>query len=372
MTTAAVLVATGRPLELRHDVEVAAPQADEVLVRMVAAGVCHSDLSAREGTVLVPTPVVLGHEGAGVVEAVGDGVVSPVVGDHVVVGWVAQCGRCWFCARGEGHLCEQATTALAAGGMLDGTTRLRSQGAPLFQMSGSGTFAERVVVPATAAVPVDRDLDLELAALLGCAVITGTGAALRTARIQPGDAVAVVGCGGVGLNAVQGARIAGAGRIIAVDTSREKLELAAVFGATDAVDATTGDPVSAVMALTGQRGADVAIEVVGLPRTIDQSIAMTRRGGQAVLVGLPALDTVVSVPAFFGLVLAGKTITGCWYGSSTARDEVPRLVELHRSGQLLLRELVSARVALDEVDEALDRLGRGEGTRTVVRHRAVS
>lgn len=367
MTRAAVLVATGRPLEIRDDIEVAPPQVGEVQVRMAAAGVCHSDLSARDGSVLVPTPVVLGHEGSGVVEAVGEGVTSPAVGDHVVVGWVAQCGLCFFCARGQGHLCELAVTTLAAGGLLDGTTRLRSRSAPLFQMSGSGTFTERVVVPATAAVTVDRDLDLNLAALLGCAVITGTGAALRTAHIEPGDAVAVIGCGGIGLNVVQGARIAGAGRIIAVDTHREKLELAAVFGATDAVDATAGDPVSAVMALTGQRGADVAFEVVGLPRTIDQTIAMTRRGGQAVLVGLPALDTMVSVPAFFGLVLAGKTITGCWYGSSTARDEVPRLVALYRSGQLRLTELVSQTCELDEVNEALDRLDRGSGARTVIR-----
>lgn len=363
-----MLVETGRPLELRDDVEVAPPQPGEVLVRMVASGVCHSDLSAREGTLLVPTPIVLGHEGAGVVEAVGEGVATPAVGDHVVVGWVAHCGSCFSCGRGEGHLCERAVTALAAGGMPDGTTRLRSRGAPLFQMSGAGTFAELVVVPGSAAVPVDRDLDLGLAALLGCAVVTGTGAALRTARIRPGDSVAVIGCGGVGLNVVQGARIAGAARIVAVDTAREKLELAAVFGATDAVDAGAGDPVSAVMALTGQRGADVAFEVVGLQRTIDQAVAMTRRGGQAVLVGLPGLDAMVSVPAFFGLVLAGKTITGCWYGSSTAAEQVPGLVELYRSGQLKLAELVSRTVELDGVNDALDRLRHGTGARTVVRY----
>ncbi|MGH9155796.1 MAG: zinc-binding dehydrogenase [Acidimicrobiales bacterium] len=369
MVRAAVLVGTGQPLEIRDDIEVADPRAGEVLVRMVASGVCHSDLSARDGALLVPTPVVLGHEGAGVVEAVGDGVTSPAVGDHVVVGWVAQCRACFYCARGEGHLCEKAVTALASGGLLDGTTRLRSRGAPLFQMSGSGTFAEVAVVPATAAVTVDRDLDLGLAALLGCAVVTGTGAARRTARIAAGDTVAVVGCGGVGLNVIQGARIAGAARIIAVDAHREKLKLAASFGATDAVDATAGDTVSAVMALTGQRGADVAFEVVGLQATIDQTIAMTRRGGQAVLVGIPDLDAVVSLPAFFGLVLAGKTIRGCWYGSSTARDEVPRLVSLYRSGQLRLAELVSQTIELDGVNDALERLRHGAGVRSVIRHR---
>ncbi|MEO6121167.1 MAG: zinc-binding dehydrogenase [Acidimicrobiales bacterium] len=370
MPRAAVLVGTGQPLEIRGDLEVAAPAAGEVLVRMAASGVCHSDLSARDGDMLVPTPVVLGHEGAGVVEAVGPGVTAPALGDHVVVGWLAQCGRCFFCVGGQAHLCERATTSLASGAMSDGTTRLRSQGAPLFQMGGAGTFAELAVVAATATVAVDRDLDLGLAALLGCAVITGTGAALRTARIEPGAAVAVIGCGGVGLNVIQGARIAGAARIIALDAHREKLELAAAFGATDAVDVTAGDAVSAVMALTGQRGADVAFEVVGIQRTIDQAIAMTRRGGQAVLVGVPALDVVVNVPAFFGLVLAAKTVAGCWYGSSTARDEVPRLVALYRSGQLLLDELVSQTVELDGVNDALERLRAGSGARTIIRHRS--
>lgn len=368
-TRGAVLTAVGAPLEIRDDIEVEAPHAGEVLVRMVSAGVCHSDRSARDGAMLVPVPVVLGHEGAGVVEAVGEGVTTPAVGDHVVVGWVARCGRCHWCTRDQGHLCAAATTALAAGSLPDGTTRLRSRGAALHQLSGAGTFAGHAVVPAAAAVPVDRDLDLGLAALLGCAVVTGVGAARRTARIAPGDAVVVLGCGGVGLNVVQGARIAGAGRIVAVDTNRANLDLALVLGATDAVDAAAGDPVSAVMALTGQRGADVAFEVVGRPGTIEQCVAMTRRGGQAVLVGIPDLATELRLPAFFGLVLAAKSVTGCWYGSSTTAGQVPELVALYRSGQLRLAELVARTVDLDEVDAALDSLGSGAVARTVVCHR---
>lgn len=366
---AAVLPGAGRPLEIRDDVEVAAPRRGEVRVRMTASGVCHSDVSAADGTMLVPTPVVLGHEGAGVVEEVGPGVARVAPGDHVVVSWVPHCGACFHCLRDEAHLCERATVCLASGGLLDGTTRLRSGGAPLYQMAASGTFAEQAVVPEAGVVPVPADLDPVLAALLGCGVLTGVGAALRTARIRKGDTVAVVGCGGVGLNVVQGARIAGAGAVVAVDTAPAKLALAATLGATAVVDAGATDPVSAVMDLTAQRGADVVFEVVGLQRTIDQALAMTRRGGQAVLVGVPALDVTVALPAFLGLVLAGRSVSGCWYGSSDARRDVPALVALHRAGRLELAALVSRRIALEDLDDAFDDLRAGRGARAVVVHR---
>ena len=370
MVRAAVLPAVGQPLEVRDDIEVDDPHPGEVQVRIAASGVCHSDLSARAGVMLMPTPVVLGHEGAGVVERVGEGVTRIRPGDRVLVSWVPQCGTCYFCERRQGHLCEKATITLAAGGLLDGTTRLRSGGLPLHQMAASGTFAELTVVPETGVVKLPDDLDLTLAALLGCSVLTGVGAALNTARVAPGDTVAVVGCGGVGLNVVQGARIAGAARIIAVDTNPAKLALAEAFGATDAVDASSADAVSGVMALTAQRGADVAFEVVGVQRTIDQAITMTRRGGQAVLVGVPAMDATVSVPAFFGLVLSGKTISGCWYGSSNIHEDVPRLIRLYRAGRLDLDRLVSRTIGLDEVDAALDALGTGDLARSVVVHGA--
>jgi S-(hydroxymethyl)glutathione dehydrogenase/alcohol dehydrogenase len=366
---AAVLTAVGQPLEIRSDVEVEDPRPGEVLVRLVASGVCHSDLSARSGVMMMPTPVVLGHEGAGIVEAVGDGVTRVAPGDHVLVSWVPQCGECYPCVRGEGHLCERAVVTMATGGLLDGTTRLRSAGAPLHQMAGTGTFAELAVIPESGAVALPDDLDLTLAALLGCSVLTGVGAALNTARIRAGDTVAVVGCGGVGLNVVQGARIAGAAAIVAVDTNPAKLRLAEVFGATATVDASAGDAVSGVMAVTGQRGVDVAFEVVGVAPTIDQAITMTRRGGQTVLVGVPAMDVVVAVPAFLGLVLAGKTISGCWYGSSNVHTDVPKLVELYRSGELLLDALVSRTIGLHDVNDALDDMHAGDdAARSVVRY----
>ena len=357
----------GRPLEV-VDVEVEPPRAREVSVRLAASGVCHTDLSMQDGTTMAPTPIVLGHEGSGVVEEVGDGVTSLRPGDHVVISWVPQCGRCFYCERDQAHLCQQADVVLGSGGLLDGTPRFTWGGAPLYQMVAAGTFAELTVVPEAGAVQVDDDLDLGVAALLGCAVLTGVGAATRTADISSGDVVAVVGCGGVGLNVVQGARLAGAGAIIAVDVSEAKLELARQLGATAVVDARGRDPVAAVMELTGQRGADVSFEVVGDGRTIDQTLAMTRRGGQAVLVGIPPMDVMVQLPAFLGLILAAKTVKGCWYGSSDVRRAVPRLVELYRAGRLRLDELVSRTIALDQVNEALAAMKAGEVARSVIRY----
>jgi Zn-dependent alcohol dehydrogenase len=354
MTKAAVLTTVGQPLEIRDDVEMDRPQAGEVLVRMAAAGVCHSDLSMQNGTMLTPTPIVLGHEGAGVIEAVGDGVCGLAPGDHVVISWVPQ-----------PEICERAGPSLM-GYLLDGTTRFRSRGQALHQMGAVGAFSERSVIPAVSAVKIPLDIDLAVASLIGCAVLTGVGAALNTAQISPGDTVAVVGCGGVGLNVIQGAAIAGAGEVIAVDIHPAKLELARAFGATTVVDAGQRDPVSAVMDLTAQRGADVAFEVIGLQRTIDQTIAMTRRGGQAVLVGVANMDATVNVPAFFGVVLAEKTIRGCWYGSSDVRRDVPGIVDFYRRGQLKLDELISQTIALDQVNEAFAALEAGAVARSVI------
>ena len=233
-------------------------------------------------------------------------------------------------------------------------------------MAASGTFSELAVVPATSLVKLPADLDLTLAALLGCSVLTGVGAVLNTARVQAGDTVAVVGCGGVGLNVIQGARIAGAARIVAVDTNPAKLALAEEFGATHTVDAATADAVSGVMAATDQRGADVAFEVVGSQTTIDQAVTMTRRGGHTVLVGVPGWDVTLALPAFMGMVLAAKTVSGCWYGSSNIQSDVPRLVRLYRSGRLDLERLVSRRIGLDGVNDALDAMGSGDVARSVV------
>ncbi len=368
VVTAAVLTSVGAPLEIRHDVEVEAPRTGEVLVRYRASGVCHTDLSVQQGTLVLNCPMVLGHEGAGVVEAVGEGVDDLRPGDHVVVSWVPQCGRCWYCARGEGHLCENANAALVTGGLLDGSHRFTSRGAPLYQMAASGTFSELAVVPAVGAVRIPDDVPFALAALIGCGVLTGVGAALRTADVHAGATVAVVGCGGVGLNVVQGARIRGAERIIAVDLQPAKLALAEELGATHLVHAGASEAVARVRELTGERGVDVAFEAIGLPATIDATIAMARRGGQAVLVGIPGMEVVVELPAFLGLVLAAKTVRGCWYGSSNTHTDVAHLVELHRGGQLHLEPLVSRTIGLGEVNQALAALAAGEVARTVIEH----
>lgn len=363
---AAVLAGVGQPFIVRDDVEVEPPRAGEIRVRVAACGVCRSDLSMQEGTSPVPMPVVLGHEASAVVVEVGDGVTDLAPGDHVVVSWVPQCGACFFCRRGQAHLCQAADAVLLAGGLLDGSPRLRLDGGPLFQMCGAGTFAEETVIAACAAVKIPADVRLDIAALLGCSVLSGVGAALNTATIEPGDAVAVVGCGGVGLNVIQGARIAGAEIIVAVDVHEAKLATACELGATHTVDATRVDPANAVRDLTGQRGADVAFEVLGKGATIEQVVQMTRRGGQAVLVGIPALDVMLTLPAFLGLVLQERTIKGCWYGSSDIRRDVPRFLDLYRSGQLRLDELVSRRIGLDGVNGAMAAMKAGEVARSVI------
>ena len=365
MSRAAVHVGLDQPLEIRDDLEVAPPQAGELKVRIAASGVCHSDLSVQNGTIPLAPPIVLGHEGAGVVEEVGDGVVGFAPGDHVVLTFVPECGECYFCRRDQGYMCEKSA-AQAAGGMLDGTTRLSSGGQPVRQMAMCGTFGELTVVPAISAVKIDRDVAFPVAALLGCAVQTGVGAATNTAAIRRGDTVAVLGCGGVGLNVIQGARIAGAEQIIAVDSVASKLDLARQFGATDVVDASQLNPVARVQGLTGERGADVAFEVIGLAATIEQSMQMTRRGGETVLVGVPRLDVVLNVNPAFAFIYTARTVKGCWYGSANVHREVPRLLELYKSGELKLDELISREIALDQVNEAFAAMKAGEVARSVI------
>jgi Zn-dependent alcohol dehydrogenase len=368
VTRAAVLTGLGQPLEVWGDVVVDDPRSGELRVRMAAAGVCHSDLAMQHGTIPMPLPCALGHEGFGVVEEVGPDVEGFAPGDHVVVTWVAQCRACFYCRRGQPELCTQATIAMSTGGLLDGTVRLRSAQSPtghVHQALGCGTFADATVVPSIAAVKVPDDLDPAVAALLGCGVITGVGAALNTAAIRPGDTVAVIGCGGVGLSVVQGARMAGAERIVGIDVSEEKLAAARAVGATDGVLA-GDDALGAVMDLTGQHGADVVFEVIGKAATIEQALAMTRRGGQAVLVGIPAMDVVVQIPAMVGLVLSEKTVKGCWLGSADVRRDVPRLVERYRSGELLLDQLVTRRIGLDGINDAFAAMEAGTGARSVV------
>lgn len=367
MPKAAVLTELNSPLTI-EEIDVAEPKAGEVRVRMGASGVCHSDLSVQNGTLFGQVPIVLGHEGAGTIEAVGEGVEHLAVGDNVVISWVPQCGSCYPCSRGQGYLCETGMMAMATGGLLDGTSRYSLNGDPLFQMAASGTFSEECVVPAIGAVKVPKDIPIDVAALVGCGVLTGAGAAINTANISKGDTVAVLGCGGVGLNTIQGAKIAGAERIIAIDMMPKKLEMAKQFGATDIINAAETDAVAAVAELTGGRGADVAFEVIGLKPTIQQTIDMTRRGGQAILVGVPRMDVNIELPAFLGVILQDKTIHGCWYGSSNVHSDVSKLLDFYRDGSLKLDELISRRIKLEDVNDAFDAMGTGEVARSVIQY----
>jgi S-(hydroxymethyl)glutathione dehydrogenase/alcohol dehydrogenase len=365
MARAAVLTGVEQPLEVRSDVEVQSPKAGEVKVRIVASGVCHSDLSVQNGTIPLPTPIVLGHEGAGVVEEVGDGVTRVQPGDHVVLSFVPHCGECYFCTRGQGFLCEKSAMQMA-GGLLDGTKRLSSGGQELAQMAMCGTFSELTVVPEISVVKIDQDVPLKLAALIGCGVLTGVGAALNTADIREGDTVAVIGCGGVGLNVIQGAKIAGAGEIIAIDMFQSKLDMAKDFGATQTVKADEGDPTAKVQELTGGRGADVAFEVIGLGPTMEQAIGMIRQGGQAILVGVPRMDVFMNLHAAFTFLYTAKTVKGCWYGSSNVSEDVPKLLGLWKDGKLKLEELISREIKVDEVNEAFEAMQKGEVARSVI------
>jgi Zn-dependent alcohol dehydrogenase len=364
VTAAAVLESPRKPLTVT-EIDVEPPRAGEVMVEVGASGVCHSDISVWNETLAHPVPLVLGHEAAGTVAGVGAGVTSVAPGDRVVLSWLAQCGTCFYCTARQPQLCEVAGVAFARGTLLDGTTRYRRDGQPVYQMAGLGTFTERCVVPEAAAVKIPDTIPLASAALIGCGVLTGFGAAVNTAGIRVGDTVAVVGCGGVGLSAVQGARIAGAGVIIAIDLHEERLALAARLGATHTLQ--PSDTVAKqVRALTGGRGADHVLEVVGRQQTVRDAIRMTRRGGQVVLVGAAGDDVTVTLPAFSGVVMTEKVIRGSLYGSSDVRRDVPRLVSLYQSGLLKLDEMVSETFPFAQVNEAVEYCAAEKGARAVV------
>jgi len=365
MVTAAVLTEVDKPLEVRHDIEIAEPGPGEVLVRTGASGVCHSDVSVGNGTIPLPLPMVLGHEGAGTVEAVGEGVTGFAPGDHVVLSFVPACGECYTCQRGQSYHCEKNQMAVM-GGLLDGTTRLTSQGAPLHQMAMCGTFGDQMIVPSISLVKIPNDVPLKVAALIGCGVLTGVGAALNTADIREGDTVAVVGCGGVGLNVIQGAKIAGASEIIAIDTFDSKLQMAEQFGATQMVKAGDKDPVGQVQALSGGRGADASFEVIGLGPTMEQAINMTRTGGEVIFVGVPRMDVVLTLPAAFTFLYLTKALKGCWYGSSVVQRDVPKLLGLYQEGKLKLDELISREIGVDDVNGAFEAMQAGEVARSVI------
>jgi len=361
---AVVFVSPEEPVEV-WEVDLQPPGPGEVLVQIVAAGVCHSDLHLLRGEWIVPTPFVLGHEGSGVVVQVGADVTELSEGDHVVLSWVAPCGACRHCRSGHEARCEVAATVVGPGGVLsDGTSRLSRHGQTVFHQLGVSSYAEFAVVPASGAIPVSKDAPLDTLALLGCAVTTGVGAVMNTAKVHRGSTVAVVGCGGVGLSVVQGARLAGADRIIAIDVRPEKAALALTLGATEAIDVSE---VAADIALREliPGGVDYAFDAIGKVTTTEQVIRMLGIGGSAVLVGLPPSGARAS---FEPLELAGadQRILGSNYGGIQPSRDIPWLVDRFRAGELLLEPLVSARRELEAASDALEELESGRALRTLL------
>jgi Zn-dependent alcohol dehydrogenase len=360
---AVVLREPRRPVAV-EDVELDPPKDDEVLVRVAAAGVCHSDVRLADGELGKGRwPMVLGHEGAGVVEGVGAGVSGLEPGDHVAFSFVPACRSCRACLAGRPNLCEPAGANGFAGTLMDGTSRLHANGETLQHGLMTACFAERTVIAAAGAVKIPRELPLRQAALLGCGVVTGIGAVRNVAHVQHGDSVCVIGCGGVGLQVIAGARLAGAATIVAIDRSAEKLERALTQGATHVIDSSEHDAVAAVRDITGG-GADHAFEVVGRADTIRVAWDAVRPGGQAVVVGLVPRGVEVAVPGIE--FLSDKSLRGTYYGSGDAARDIPELAARALAGELDLAGVVTHETNLDGVEEALGRLRRGEGARTVV------
>ncbi|MEQ9010443.1 MAG: zinc-dependent alcohol dehydrogenase family protein [Algiphilus sp.] len=341
------------------------PGPGELLVRVRAAGVCHSDLSVVNASRPRPVPMVLGHEAAGDIEAVGAGVTDFTVGDRVVFSFVPSCGRCSFCAEGRPVLCAPGAAANAAGTLLSGARRWRdAEGQACHHHLGVSAFAEYTVVSERSAVRIDPDLPAEVAALFGCAVMTGVGAAVNTASVRPGESVVIYGMGGVGLAALLGAVAAGAWPIVAVDPVAEKLALAQRLGASHVVQARDDDALTQIREITGG-GADYALETVGSEKVLEQAYFATARGGTTVTVGLPHPDRMLQIPAV-SLVAEERSLRGSYMGSAVVSRDVPRFLALYRAGRLPVHELLTHRLALDDINLAFDRLARAEAVRQVI------
>jgi Zn-dependent alcohol dehydrogenase len=361
----AVLERTGGPLEVT-ELELATPKTGEVLVRLHASGVCHSDQNAIDGTSETRCPTVLGHEGAGVVEAVGEGVTRVRVGDHVALSWAPSCGRCAECLRELPQLCSTAWPALANGTLLDGTSRLSRDGDPVWHYSFISSFADACVLPERSCIPIPDDVPFAVAGLVGCAVTTGVGAVWRTAKVRPGDRTAVFGCGGVGLSAVLGAVVAGAGSIVAVDTEPAKLELARELGATEGVLWLGGAETTAeAVAEASGGGVDYAFEATGRTEAMLAAFLSTRAHGAAVLIGIPRADAVLALPAL-SIPRMERRILGSIYGSSRPERDFPLTLDLYRRGRLPLDRLVTHRLPLEEVGRGFELMRSGEAVRVVL------
>lgn len=360
---AAILHATPGKLSV-EEIDIAAPGPGEVRVKISASGLCHTDWETMHGFQRVNLPAVIGHEGAGVVESVGPGVTRVKVGDHVVCSWSPNCGHCFYCDHGQPILCEVAQHANAKGVLFDGTTRMSLHGEPVYYYSLVSSHAEYSVISEQAAVPLRRDFPLDRAALLGCAVMTGYGGAVRAARIQPETSVVVVGCGAVGLSAIQGARISGASIIVGVDVNPIKLEWANQCGATHVVDATKDDPVELTRSLTNGRGADVAIEAAGQNISIRQALEASRPGARVVILGKTPYGEAVTLP--FYTLMGEREIVRTSYGMSRPRVDFPRLANLYMDGRLMLDEMITRRLPLSEINAGFDALEKGNVARSLV------
>jgi S-(hydroxymethyl)glutathione dehydrogenase/alcohol dehydrogenase len=348
------------------DVELADPRAGEVRVRVTAAGVCHSDLHVIRREWDVPLPLVMGHEGSGIVDAVGEGVTTLAVGDHVVLSWVPNCGKCRYCLLGRPAQCEIVASVVAPNGVLyDGTSRLSKDGEVVHHYLGVSSFAEMVVVPESGAIKVRDDAPLDVICLIGCAVATGVGAVRNTANFVHGSTAAVIGCGGVGLSVIQGARLEKASVILAVDIAHDKLDLARKLGATHTLLVTPGMDVPAEMKALVPQGLDYVFDAIGKIITTEQSIAALGLGGSAVVVGLPPTGQTAQ---FDPLVLAeaDQRILGCNYGSTVPQRDIPRLVDELMNGELDLESMISARRPLDEAESALADLNSGAALRQLL------
>ncbi|HTZ08300.1 MAG TPA: Zn-dependent alcohol dehydrogenase [Acidimicrobiales bacterium] len=355
---AAIFNEVGKELiDVYDDVEVVDPGPGEVRVKIHAAGVCHSDLSAMNGTLPQPAPAVLGHEGAGEIVAVGDGVSQVAVGDHVIIAWTPPCGKCKACLGGQANLCVDIFFNIA------GSAKFSRKGEPVFGFAGTGTFAEEMVVPQQGVVKIPDDVPYEIGALIGCGVTTGVGAALNTAKVEPGSNVVVFGAGGVGIAAIQGARIAGAAEIVAVDMIDSKLKDALRFGATRGVKPDELD--AANMEINAGQGFDYAIECIGLPQTIRAAYDAARRGGTAVIVGAGSSEKTVEFNCF-ELFFMEKRLLGSYYGSADVRTEFDRLIRLWKTGRLDLDGMISSRMDLSKAQDAFDAMKRGEIIRQVL------
>jgi len=363
-TKAAVLYEYGKPLVI-EELELSPPREQEVLVKNMAAGLCHTDLSVVNGVIrMPPLPCIPGHEGAGIVQEVGPGVTKVKPGDHVILMWVPVCGGCYYCLHDQPYLCEQKDKT-RSGTMLDGTFRLQKGDLKIHSMLGVGCFSEFNVVSEKSIVPINNDFPFEVAALVGCGVITGVGAVLNKAKVKPGSSVAVIGVGGVGLNVIQGALLANATKIIAIDILDRKLELARSFGASHALNSSREDPYKKIMEITENRGVDYSFEAIGKAETTLLAYNLLRRGGSLVIMGVAEMEAKLNLP-LYEIPLLEKNILGCNYGSGDPRLDLLMLLDLYKAGRIRLDELITKRYSLDEINIGFQELEAGQNIRGMI------